>query len=199
MTKYLIIICLLLIGVVSILSVRLSNIKEELSISISNNKAFLLENESLEEDIRVYQFTVDQLNYFTDSIISEMNNVKEELRIKDKNLKALQLVKSEITKVDSIIIRDTIFKNGTNIDTTFNDNWYNLRLKLEYPSTVVVNPTFISDKYIITSYKKETIKPPKKCKIARWFQRKHKVIMVDIKEKNPYIKNKQVRFIEIIK
>lgn len=199
MTKYLIVICLLLIGVVSILSVRLSNIKDELSISISNNKAFLLENESLEEDIRVYQFTVDQLNYFTDSIISEMNNVKEELRIKDKDLKALQLVKSEITKVDSIIIRDTIFKNDISIDTTFNDNWYNLRLKLEYPSTVVVNPTFISDKYIVTSYKKETIKPPKKCKIARWFQRKHKVIMVDIKEKNPYIKNKQVRFIEIIK
>lgn len=199
MTKYLIIICLLLIGVVSILSVRLSNIKDELSISISNNKAFLLENESLEEDIRVYQFTVDQLNYFTDSIIVELNNVTEELKIKDKNLKSLQYIKSEINKKDSIIIRDTIFQTNVNIDTTFTDPWYNLNLKLQYPGTVVIDPTFTSDKYVVTSLKKETIKPPKKCAIARWFQRKHKVLMVDIKEKNPYIKNKQVRFIEIIK
>lgn len=199
MSKYLIIICILLIGIISIMGIRLSNIKEELSISISNNKAFLLENESLEEDIRVYQFTVDQLNYFTDSIISELNNVTEELKIKDKNLKSLQYIKSEINKKDSIIIRDTIFQTNVNIDTTFTDPWYNLDLKLQYPGTVVIDPTFTSDKYIVTSLKKETIKPPKKCAIARWFQRKHKVLMVDIKEKNPYIKNKQVRFIEIIK
>lgn len=189
----------MLIGIISIMGIRLSNIKEELSISISNNKAFLLENESLEEDIRVYQFTVDQLNYFTDSIISELNNVTEELKIKDKNLKSLQYIKSEINKKDSIIIRDTIFQTNVNIDTTFTDPWYNLDLKLQYPGTVVIDPTFTSDKYIVTSLKKETIKPPKKCAIARWFQRKHKVLMVDIKEKNPYIKNKQVRFIEIIK
>ena len=99
MSKYLLIICFILTSAVVLMAHRLKVINNELSVSISNNKAYLVENKSLEEDIRVYQFTVDQLNYFTDSIISEMNNVKEELRIKDKNLKALQLVKSEINLV----------------------------------------------------------------------------------------------------
>lgn len=199
MTKYLIIICLLLIGVVSILSVRLSNIKEELSISISNNKAYMLENESLENDIRVFQLTVDQLNYFADSIMQEMLNVKEELKIKDKDLARLQYIKSEAIKTDSIVIRDTIFKTDVNIDTLFQDNWYSLKLKLRYPNIAIVTPSFVSDKYIVASLHKETINPPKKCKIARWFQRKHKVLKVNIIEKSPYIKNKQVKFIEIIK
>lgn len=199
MTKYLIIICLLLIGVVSILSVRLSNIKDELSISISNNKAYMIENESLENDIRVFQLTVDQLNYFADSIMQEMINVKEELKIKDRDLARLQYIKSEAIKTDSIVIRDTIFKTDVNIDTLFQDNWYSLKLKLRYPNIAVVTPSFVSDKYIVASLHKETINPPKKCKIARWFQRKHKVLKVDIIEKSPYIKNKQVKFIEIIK
>lgn len=199
MTKYLIIICLLLIGVVSILSVRLSNLKDELSISISNNKAFLMENESLENDIRVFQLTVDQLNYFADSIMQEMINVKEELKIKNKDLARLQYIKSEAIKTDSIVIRDTIFKTDVNIDTLFYDDWYSLKLKLRYPNIAVVTPSFVSDKYVVASLHKETINPPKKCKIARWFQRKHKVLKVDIIEKSPYIKNKQVKFIEIVK
>lgn len=54
-------------------------------------------------------------------------------------------------------------------------------------------------KYIIVGYRKEIIDPPKKCFIARWFQKKHKVVEVNVVEKNPYIENKQQRFIEIVK
>ena len=178
---------------------RLKVLNNELSVSISNNKAYLIENESLENDIRVFKLTVEQLNYFSDSIIQEMIKVKEELKIKDKNLERFQYIKSEATKTDSIIIRDTIFKTDVNVDTLFQDNWYSLELKLRYPNIAVVTPSFISDKYIVASLHKETINPPKKYKIARWFQKKHKVLKVDIIEKSPYIKNKQVKFIEIIK
>ena len=49
------------------------------------------------------------------------------------------------------------------------------------------------------NYKKETVNPPKKCFILRGFQKKHKVVEVVVVEKNTYIKNKQQRFIEIVK
>ena len=52
---------------------------------------------------------------------------------------------------------------------------------------------------VLVNYKKETIDPPKKCAIARWFQKKHKIVEVNIVEKSPYIENKQQKFIEIIK
>ena len=57
----------------------------------------------------------------------------------------------------------------------------------------------MSERYVIVDYKKETINPPKKCAIVRWFQKKHKIIEVEVVEKNPYIENKQQRFIEIVK
>lgn len=199
MSKYLLIICFILTSAVVLMAHRLKVINNELSVSISNNKAYLVENKSLEEDIRVFKLTVDQLNYFADSIMQEMINVKEELKIKDKDLARLQYIKSEATKTDSIIIRDTIFKTDVDIDTLFHDNWYSLKLKLKYPNIAIVTPSFVSDKYIVASLHKETINPPKKCKIARWFQKKHKVLTVDIVEKSPYIQNKEVKFIEIIK
>ena len=52
---------------------------------------------------------------------------------------------------------------------------------------------------MIVDYKKETINPPKKCAIGRWFQKKHKVVEVNVVEKNPYIENKQQRFTEFVK
>jgi hypothetical protein len=62
---------------------------------------------------------------------------------------------------------------------------------MSYPNNVIITPEFVSDKTIITYLKKETIKPPKKCKFARAFQRKHKIIVVNIKEHNPYIITKE--------
>ena len=44
-------------------------LKEEISISMSNQKAFISENSSLKEENRVFRFTVEQLNYYNYSIL----------------------------------------------------------------------------------------------------------------------------------
>ena len=174
--------------------------KEEISVLMSNQKAFIAENSSLKDENRVFKFTVDQLNYYNDSILQEMNNIRKSIGIKDKDLNQIQYISTEITKTDTIILKDTIFKETNfKVDTIIGDNWYQLKLRLKYPNTIVTSPKFISDKYIIVSSKKETIDPPKKCWLLRLFQKKHTVLKVDIVEKNPYIENKQQRFIEIIK
>jgi hypothetical protein len=176
------------------------NLKEEVSIITANQKAFISENSSLKEENRVFKFTVEQLNYYNDSILQKMNEVTKELKIKDNNLKQMQYLLSKAQRVDTLIFTDTLFINSTvNIDTMIKDDWYQLNLGLRYPNTIIANPSFISEKYIVFNYKKETINPPKKCAIARWFQKKHKVVEVNVIEKNPYIENKQQKFIEIIK
>lgn len=175
------------------------SLKEELSISISNEKAFIAENSSLKNENRVFKFTVEQLNYYNDSILEKMNEVRKELEIRDRDLKQMQYLLSEAQKKDTIVFRDTLFREPTlDIDTLVGDKWYQMRLGLKYPSTITTDPKFVSEKYIMVDYKKETINPPKKCWLLRLFQKKHKVVEVNVVEKNPYIENKQQRFIEIV-
>ena len=78
---------------VYILYTKNQSLKEELSISVSNEKAFIAENSSLKDENRVFKFTVEQLNYYNDSILKKMNEVRKELKIKDfNNTKVFQAV-----------------------------------------------------------------------------------------------------------
>lgn len=188
-----------MISVISLQSSRIDSLKEDLSISIANEKALFADNDSLSNRGRVLQLTVEQLNYINDSIIIKMNEVRKELKIKNKNIKELEYQLSEAKKTDTLIFRDTLFRNPElKIDTTLRDKWYSLNLKLEYPSTVIASPKFISERYVVQSLRKETIKPPKKCWLGRLFQKKHKIIETVVIEKSPYIINKQEKYIKII-
>ena len=178
---------------------KVKSLNIELSISKSNEKAFIEENNELKDRNLAFKFTIDQINYLNDSLITKMNEVRKELKIKDKDLKQMQYLLSTAQKTDTIVFRDTLFRDRQlQIDTLVGDEWYNIKLGLKYPNCITTTPTFKSEKYIVTSSRKETIKPPKKCAIARWFQKKHKVVEVIIHEKNPYITNKETRFIEIV-
>ena len=178
---------------------RNQDLKEEISVSMTNQKAFITENTSLKEENRAFKFTVEQLNYYNDSILQKMNDVRKELKIRDNNLKQMQYLLSVSTKKDTVLFTDTIFKDkGLALDTIIGDKWYNIRLGLKYPNLIYTKPTFTSEKYIIVNKKKETINPPKKFFLFRWFQRKHWVMEVHIKEKNPYIKEINNKFVEII-
>ena len=175
------------------------DLKKEVCTLRNNQKAFIAENLSLKDESRAFKFTIEQLNYYNDSILQKMNEVRKELKIKDDNLKQMQYLLSEATKKDTIVFRDTLFREPSlNIDTLIGDKWYNIGLGLKYPNLITTNPTFISEKYIIVNKKKETINPPKKFFLFRWFQRKHWVMEVNIKEKNPYIKETNNKFVEII-
>lgn len=146
------------------------------------------------------QLTVDQLGYFKDSVLQELEATRKQLKIKDKNLKALQSISSSFSKADTIYHTDTLFRQPSlQIDTIMGDEWYTLRLGLKYPSMVAVKPEFKSKKHIVVSSKKETVNPPKKFFLFRWLQKKHWVLHIDVIEKNPYVSKEEDRYVEIIK
>ena len=203
MKRHIQIIAVILISVLGVTTYiqhkKVKSLNIELSISKSNEKAFIEENNELKDRNLAFKFTIDQINYLNDSLITKMNEVRKELKIKDRDLKQMQYLLSTAQKTDTIVFRDTLFRDrNLQIDTLLGDSWYNIKLGLSYPNLITTTPTFKSEKYIVTSTRKETIKPPKKCAIARWFQKKHKVVEVIIHEKNPYITNKETRFIEIV-
>lgn len=188
-----------LIATVSMQSARIRNLDKELSYSRANEKALYAERDSLEDNSRTLYLTVEQLNQVNDSIIQKMNGMRKELGIKDKEIQQLQYQLSEASRKDTIVFRDTLFRDPElQIDTTMGDKWYNIRLGLEYPSTIAVTPSFTSERYVNMYLKKETVNPPKKCWIGRLFQRKHRIMVVETWENNPYIKVKEERFVKIV-
>ena len=188
------------LGTISIVYYQNIKLQKKLSISEANVKACLQETNLSGNKITALQLTVEQLEYFNDSIIQKLDSCRKALKVRDSQLKSAQYIKSVITRTDTIIYNDTIFKdNFVDIDTVLQDKWYSAHIGLRYPNIVSISPQFISEKFIIVSYNKETIKPPSRWWIVRLFQKKHKVIKVEVVDNNPYIKNKNQQFIEIIK
>ena len=201
MKKWIIVILgyVVLIGLLFIYFKDKENYEKKWKDAVSNVKAYdkLLSN-SNEKNV-AYKLTAEQLSYANDSILKELNDTRKKLKVKDKNLKSMQYITSTLSRVDTITLKDTIFKEPVEVDTIIGDKWYNAKIALSYPSTIIVSPTFKSEKNIVVSTKKETVNPPKKFWLFRLFQKRHTVIKVDIIEKNPYVSNEKSRYIEIIK
>ena len=127
-----------------------------------------------------------------------MLQFKEELKIKDKNIEQLQYRLSVAKKTDSLILRDTVFRDPEfKLDTVFGDKWITQKLHLEYPGKVVSSPEITLENYVALTNKKETIKPRKRFFLWRWFQKKHTVTTVEVVEKNIYVKDSISRFVII--
>ena len=188
-----------LIGLLLISFKDKGNYEKKWKDAVSNVKAYdkLLSN-SNEKNV-AYKLTAEQLSYANDSILKELNDTRKKLKVKDKNLKSVQYITSTLSRVDTITLKDTIFKEPLKVDTIIGDKWYNVKIALSYPSTIIVSPTFKSEKNIVVSTKKETVNPPKKFWLFRLFQKKHTIIKVDVIEKNPYVSNEESRYVETIK
>lgn len=168
--------------------------------STENVKSYSELFSNSENKNRGFKLTIDQLQYFNDSILRELNETREALKVKDSKLKSLQYLSSTFIKYDTLIIKDTLFKDPQiQVDTVLSDEWYSIRIGLKYPSTITVNPMFRSVKHIVVSSRRETVNPPKKFFLFRWFQKKHTILNIDVIEKNPYMKEQNSRYIEIIK
>lgn len=200
MKKYIIILILILIGAVAYLSYQNKQLTTKYETSIENVKAYDAQLSGLEGDNRVLKLTVEQLDYFNDSIIKKMKVVRKELGIKDKRLQQLQYEASHAQRHDTIVLRDTLFRDPQlKLDTIVGDKWFKTNLHLEFPSTIALSPEIELERYTFINGKRETVNPPKKFFLFRWFQKKMTVVTVTIKENNPYVKQRESRYIEIIK
>lgn len=172
--------------------------KKSIDIYDNNFKALNLKYDSLSNETIAYKFEVEQLEYINDSIVNKLDESRKELKIKDRDLKQMQYILSEGNKVDTVIFKDTVFRdNFIKIDTTLGDKWINFKLESLNPNTLSYNIKYTSELEVFAYTEKEIVGTPKKCFISRWFQRKHKVIKVDVKDNNPYATIKNKKFIII--
>lgn len=187
--------------IIGVLLNQRSKTEKKWKDAVENSKAYSELFSNSENKNRAFKLSIDQLKNSNDSIFQELNEARKELKVKDSKLKSLQYVSSSFSKVDTITLKgDTIFKDSQlSIDTLLSDKWYSVKVGLKYPSTVTIEPKFLSIKYIVVSAKKETVNPPKRFFLFRWFQKKQIRLNVDVVEKNPYVQNQDNRFVEIVR
>jgi hypothetical protein len=177
-----------------------TRLTENLGYAQNNAKALLLNIDSVNSINRTLKLNIESLNYYNDSLSQKLSKTLEERKIDKRKVEQLQYLLSTTKVTDTLLIKDTVFVENTNIDTCLTDNkWYSISLKLIYPNIVEVSPTFKNEYTTVFSYKKETINPPKKCFIGRWFQKKHIVTETLIITDNPYSTIDTTRVIENIK
>ena len=202
MKKYVQLIIIILFAIVFIFAASTYKhydiLKEKYSKAIMNEKAYALDNDSLQNSIRALSLTIEELEYINNSNIEALNKARKELRLKDNQIKVLQNIQTEGIKTDTLILKDTIFiKEDFKIDTLLGDKWCSLDLTLEYPNKIGYDIKYTNDLDVFVYTEKETVEPPKQCWILRLFQKKHNITKVEVKDNNPYSNIKDQTFVII--
>lgn len=188
----------ILIVIIFLMGQKIHNLNVSLDNSINNVKAYAAENSGLIESNRVFKLSIEQMEYCNDSLMLEMKKIANDNGIKDRKIQALQYQLEHFAKRDTIILRDTIFRDPNFVlDTCIVDQWNKSCLHMEYPSVIALDNEYKNDKFITLNSHKEPVKP-RKWFLPRWFTRKHTVIEVIIIDQNPYVTTPKQRYIEII-
>lgn len=166
---------------------------------LQNVEAYRASNSGLEEEIKVYKMSINDLEMSKDTLDKKLLSTLQDLKLSKNKISSLQYQLKKATRVDTIVIPDTILVKNVDIDTTLGDAWYNLNLKLQYPSTIITEPSFNSEQFVYIYNKKEYVGGKSKCFFINWFKKKYISTEVKVEEKNPYINTVNQKFIEIDK
>lgn len=149
MKKWLIFIVIILTVALIVALKQASYSNQKWEEAMANIKNYDKELSTEKNKSTAYLLTLQQLSFCHDSVIQELKATQEELKIKDKNLKALQAITSTFIKKDTVVFHDTLFRDpALTMDTVLHDEWYSVNLGLRYPSTIEVSPCFVSKKHV---------------------------------------------------
>lgn len=193
---------LLFIGLgitISVQNKKINELNESLLVATNNNKAYEAERDSLKDNAIQFQFTVNQLNQSKDSLLNRLNEIRKQMKIKDKEINELQYFASLTQKKDTIRVRDTIFRAGVVLDTLLGDDWSQLAIHAEYPNILDADYSFKNSTVVFLHDSRVTVDAPKKCWLLRLFQKKQTIVEIDVVQENPYCINQEQKFIKIVK
>lgn len=200
MKRLIIEICIVLAAISAIIlyQKQVNNLKTSLDYAENNVKAYASLNDSITQNNRVFSLKIEDLTRLNDSLFLEMKSVSDRLKIREDRIRQMQYMMDSYNKTDTVIVRDTIFKEiGFKLDTLFGDEWGKTRLQLEHPNTIIVGHSYTNKKHVIFSSYKEPIKE-RKWFLPRWFTRKRTYVEATVIDENPYVETKETRFIECL-
>lgn len=184
----------LLTVAIFILSNQLNKKNTEINRLYNNIQAYEQIVSGKEDNNRVLQLTINDLNNSNDSLLQELQQVKEKLNVKNKNLVQAQVINT--------VIKDTITKVIT-LDKNFNEE-----LKLNPLTTIKVTRTDsiltakidIQNQQILFIEEKKVYKNKYKNGWIRFWHfdwKKIRIKRYQIENSNPLIRVTDTRIIEV--
>ena len=186
---------LIILGAITVAAY--TDMKGRWKTEAANRKALLMANDTLNGRCRTLELSAAELHSVCDSFAVRITEMQKKLSIKDRKLEQAQYMASVASKRDTVVFSDTVVLHGVDIDTVIGDEWMRHKVHISYPSILAISSEVRSEKTVIMHTEKETVNPPKRFFLFRWFQRKHKVTVVEVNDANPYIKSVENRFIKI--
>lgn len=192
---------LVTIGIISLLTVtifvlggQLNKKNEEINRLSNNIQAYEQLVTNKEEINTTLQLTVKELTNSQDSLLQQLNTVRQELKVKNKNLKQAQVINT--------VIKDTVTKVIT-VDKNFNET-----LKINPLTTIKVSRTDsiltakidIQNQQILFIEEKKVYKNKYKNGWIRFWHfdwKKIRVRKYQIQNSNPLIRVTDTRIVEI--
>lgn len=176
---------------------QLQNKNREIDRITNNIRAYEEIASNAQDNSRVLQLTIDELNHSKDSLIQQVNKVKKELKIKDKNLTDASVIDTQINDSVKTVIKEKL------ID-------FNEELKLNDLTTIIVSrkdsiltaKIDIKNQQIIFVEDKKEYKRFYKNWLLRFFHFDFKKVRIknyQIVNSNPLIKVTDTRIIELPK
>lgn len=176
---------------------QLQNKNREIDRITNNIRAYEEIASNAQDNSRVLQLTIDELNHSKDSLIQQVNKVKKELKIKNKNLTDASVINTEIKDSVKTVIKEKL------ID-------FNEELKLNDLTTIIVSrkdsiltaKIDIKNQQIIFVEDKKEYKRFYKNWLLRFFHFDFKKVRIknyQIVNSNPLIKVTDTRIIELPK
>ena len=176
---------------------QLQNKNREIDRITNNIRAYEEIASNAQDNSRVLQLTIDELNHSKDSLIQQVNKVKKELKIKDKNLTDASVINTQINDSVKTVIKEKL------ID-------FNEELKLNDLTTIIVSrkdsiltaKIDIKNQQIIFVEDKKEYKRFYKNWLLRFFHFDFKKVRIknyQIVSSNPLIKVTDTRIIELPK
>lgn len=198
-----IIIYIITIAIVMICGVlalnTIDSLRNKCNILEQNVYSLQVSNDSIASQAASFHVNMETLKNSKDSIDKQLRDAYKEIGRKDKQIATLQYISQEISQRDTVVVRDTIFREHVKLDTTISDRYHILNLKLEYPNKIETDYTVFNELDISVTKEKVYVGGRKKCFIRRLSQRKYNVMIMDVKNQNPNVITKNTRFYEIIK
>ena len=92
------IIIILAVAIIAAVS-QVTYILNKYNVAMANIKSYDSELSLQKSKNTAYQFTIDQMKYFQDSILRELDNTRKSLNIKEKAVKSIHYISSSFSSL----------------------------------------------------------------------------------------------------
>lgn len=175
---------------------KINKLDKDLLITTNNYKCYEELNKELKNSSRTLQLTLDELQQSNDSMVSVINEVQKELKVKNKALQQAQVINTQMkdTTVTKIITKEIDFKEELKLNPL-------TTITIERKDSILTTILDIKNQQVLLVEETKEYRN----KYKTWFQRlfkldfkKDRVRKYQIHNSNPLIEVTDTRIVEII-